>query len=187
MKKTIAIKEYAKILKKYMKAFSLEAIDIAYLAKSVKRTVSSVLEEKGSLELETLEAIAGIFGLRYFEFGNPAHPLPASTALPDATKARIEYRKKEGPAKETSYSASDINERITQVLSSYEVGEQFLAEEIANTILKKHEENYTVSEIIDRFKKTFKNNIEKTDQKDVTRKGRGPKPVFYRLVSVIKN
>lgn len=185
MKEVIVIKEYAKILRKYMKAFSLEAIDIAYLAKSVKRTITSVLNNTGSLELETLENIAMSFGLRYYEFGNPKYPTPFFDSLPEKTKQRIAYRKMEGPSKETTYSQSDINKKITIVLATYKIGDEFLAEEIANSILEKYGETYAVSEIIDRFKKTFKEHIEKTNRKDTSREGRGPKPVFYRLVKAV--
>jgi hypothetical protein len=176
------IREYAKILRKYMTAFSLEAIDIAYLAKSIKRTINFVLEEKGSLELETQEAIARIFGLRYFEFGNPKHPLPSLKSLPESTKKRIEYRKKAGPSVVISYNTSDINARIKEVLSRYSLGDQFLAKEIASKILDSYGERYSVSEVIDRLKKRFKDNIVRTTKKDMSSAVRGPKPVYYELV-----
>lgn len=185
MEEVLVLKEFSKILRKYMKTFSLETIDIAYLANSNKRTISSVLDNLGSLQLETAEAIAKSFGLRYYEFGNPNHPIPSFNSLPEKTKQRTTYRKKEGPAKEITYTSSDINSCISEVLSTYKVDDEFLAEEIANSIREKYRLTYSVSEIINRFNNSFKNSIVKTNRKDVRREGRGPKPVYYRLVKGI--
>lgn len=184
MNKIDLSKEYSKILTKYLKTFKLESIDIAYLVKTKKEVIDGLLENKKGVVLYTLEQIAQIFGLRYYEFGNPNHPIPSFDSLSKKTKQRITYRKKEGPATETTYTPSDINNQISHVISSYKVGDEFLAEEIANRILLKYGKTYSVSEIINRFKKTFKDNIKRTDRKDTLREGRGPKPVFYRLVKI---
>ncbi|WP_316824723.1 hypothetical protein [Pedobacter miscanthi] len=182
MKKIVVITEYADILRKYMKKFSLEAIDIAYLANSIKKTISSILDHNGSLMLETAEAIANSFGLHYYQFGNPKYPIPPLESLPAKTQHRIAFRKKEGLPKEKTYSRNAVNERIKSILATYKIGSEFLAEEIANKILSKYGETYPVSEIVDRFKKTFKSSIEKTGKKDTAREGRGPKPIYYILV-----
>jgi len=181
-KKVLAIDEFAKILRKYMQKFSLEAIDIAYLANSIKRTIVSVLDNSGSLHLETAEAIAQSFGLRYFEFGNPNHPVPTLSSLPEKTKQRIAYRKKEGPAVETTYTPSDINHQIIKAIKKYSTGDEFLAEDVAYSILEEDGDQYPVSQIIDRFNKSFKDEIERTDRKDTSRESRGRKPAYYRLV-----
>lgn len=184
MKEDFVLKEFSKILNKYMKKFSLEAIDIAFLANSNKRTIFSVLDNLGSLQLETAEAISKSFGLRYYEFGNPKYPIPSFNSLPEKTKQRVIYRKKEGPAKEITYTSSEINISISKVLATLKVGDEFLAEEIANTIKEKYHLTYSVSEIINRFNNSFKGSVEKTNRKDESRKGRGPKPVYYKLVKI---
>lgn len=181
MRKIDLSKEYSKILAKYLKIFKLESIDIAYLIRTKKDVIDGLLKNEKSVVLFTLEQIAQIFGLRYFEFGNPNHPIPSFDSLPEKTKLRIAQRKKEGPAIETTYTTSEINDQIKKVLSGYNVGDEFLAEDIANSILEKYGVKYTVTEIINRFGKSFKDSIEKTDRKDTTREGRGPKPVFYKL------
>ena len=177
--------EYANQLKAYMKNFSLYNVDIAYLAKTNSEVIAGILQEKKGIVLKTLEAISNIFSLRYFEFGNPRYPIPTLESLPSKTQQRISFRKKEGLPKETIYSQNAINERIKTILLTYKIGSEFLAEEIANNILRKYGETYPVSEIVDRFKKTFKVSIEKTGRKDATRQGRGPKPVFYRFVKAL--
>lgn len=177
-------KEYSKILKKYLKAFGLESIDIAYLVQTKKDVIDGVLKNEKSVVLYTLEQIAQIFNLRYFEFGNPNYPIPSFDSLPEKTKQRIAYRKKEGPAKEITYTSSEINISISKVLATFKVGDEFLAEEIASIIKEKYHLTYSVSEIINRFNNSFKGSVEKTSRKDESRKGRGPKPVYYRLVTM---
>ncbi|SOD15132.1 hypothetical protein [Pedobacter xixiisoli] len=182
MKEGLVVEEFAKILGRYMKKFSLEAIDIAYLANSVKKTISSVLDDTGSLKLETVEAVAKSFGLRYFEFGNPNYPMPSFESLPEKTKQRIAYRKKEGPAIETTYTTSEINDQIKKVLASYQIGDEFLANDISIRIYEKYGVKYTVTEIVNRFRNSLQEYIENTKRKVLERQGRGPKPVFYRLI-----
>ena len=182
MDKINLTKEYSKILAKYLKIFKLESIDIAYLVKTKKDVIEGILKNEKGIVLNTLEQVAQVFGLRYFEFGNPHHPIPSFDSLPEKTKQRIAYRKEEGPSVETTYTPSDINEQINKAILSYNVGEEFLAEDIANSILEEDGEKYSVSQIIDRFNKSFKEKIEKTDRKDMAKEGRGPKPVFYKLV-----
>lgn len=175
-------KEYSKILAKYLKTFRLESIDIAYLIGTKKEVIDGLLKNKKGVVLFTLEQIAQIFGLRYFELGNPNQPIPSSELLPEKTKQRIAYRKKEGPSIETTYTASAINYQIKKVLSGYNVGNEFLAEDISNTICEKYGIKYSVTEIINRLNKSFKEIVKKTDKKDIERLGRGPKPVFYKLI-----
>ncbi|WP_443944276.1 hypothetical protein ACJVDH_15305 [Pedobacter sp. AW1-32] len=178
--------EYAQQLKRYMKRFGLHNVDIAHLAKTNSKVISGILKGQKGAVLKTLEGISNIFGLRYFEFGNPDYPIPSSETIPENTKQRIIYRKKAGTPEEITYTQSDINERIRQVLANYHIRSEFLGQEIANSILEKYGESYSVSEIIDRLKKTFKGNIEKTNRKHTARKGRGPKPVYYKLTKSVK-
>eukprot|EP00388_Colpodella_angusta_P003307 GDKJ01011697.1.p1 GENE.GDKJ01011697.1~~GDKJ01011697.1.p1 ORF type:complete len:184 (+),score=6.32 GDKJ01011697.1:746-1297(+) len=182
MKKIDLSKEYSDILAKYLKIFKLESIDIAYLIRTKREVIDGLLKNEKGVVLNTLEQIAQVFGLRYFEFGNPYNPLPSFKSLPEKTKQRIAYRKKEGPVVETTYTTSEINNQIHDVLSKYNVGDEFLAEDIANWILEKYGVKYSVTEIVNRFNKSFKGIIESTGRKDIKRKGRGRKPLFYRLL-----
>jgi len=179
------IKEYAKILRKYMQAFSLEPIDIAYLAKSTKKTIVSILEHSGSLELETQEAISQIFNLHYYEFGNPDHPIQAFESLPQKTKDRIAYRKKEGPHKQETYNSLDLNEKITIALSFFKEGDEFLIEELVDMINERCGDTTDTSLIGDRLSKTFKAYILKTNKKGKSKSGRGRRPYYFRLIKVL--
>lgn len=179
------LKVFQNILAKYMQAYGLEAIDIAFLTKSTRKNIQSVLDLKGSLELERLEAIAQIFGQHYYEFGNPEHPMPPKNALPTSTLNRIQFRNAAGPHTPTSYKSLDILEKLTIILSKYKVNDEFLAEDIVKSI------NMTYGEQIDttiaggRLASAFKGYVEKTDKQDMDRIGRGPKPYYYKIVKQI--
>src|SRR5690606_26418833 len=128
------LKIYRTILQKYMNRFGLESVDIAFLARSTKSNINSVLDSKTSIGLETMEAISNIFNLPYYEFGNPKHPMPTLKSLPEKTRQRIIFRKKEGPHIELTYNSLSINDKIILVLSKYQMNQLFLTEEIMHEI-----------------------------------------------------
>jgi len=177
------IKEYADILTKYMKKFGLEPIDIAYLAKSAKKNIIAVLNQTGSLEIETLEAISQIFGLRYYQFGDPNFSLPKFESLPDRTKERIIHRKEVGQPIPKTYSSLELKEKITNVLSDYHVGSIFLPSELGNKINTKFDLGLSdFKQITDRLKKDLHGIVEKTGKKNKVKGKRGRPEEYYRLV-----
>jgi len=181
------LEEFAKILKKYMKKFCLEPIDIAFLSKVNRKTIDAVLAGTGGIELDSVDEISLIFGLRYFEFGNPDFEIPSFDSLPEATKARIVFRKKEGPHEETSYDQRLLNEKITIVLSSYKKGDEFLAEHIVTNLFETFKEKVTISEVATRLSNSLHEYVVKTDKKDINKEGKGRKPYYYSLIKKIPN
>lgn len=178
------LKIYRTILQKYMKRFGLESVDIAFLAKSTKSNINSVLESKTSVGLETMESISSIFNLSYYEFGNPNHPMPSLKSLPDKTKQRIIFRKKEGPHIEQTYNSLSINDKITLVLSKYEVDQLFLTEEIIQEIKAAFPEDPINTTLIgDRLKKSFQAYVQKTEKQAASKIGRGRKPYYYKIIA----
>ncbi len=179
------LKEYAGILKKYMKKFGLEAVDISFLIKSTKENINALLSSSGNLELKSLEAIAQLFSLRYYEFGNPTNPIPSVKSLPEKTLARIEYRKRKGQSKETTYQQLHLNEKIIIVLSLFKINDEFIAQTIVDELNKESNSLTDVSKVTDRIKRSLEKYVEKTERQDITHSGSGPKPYFYRLIKEI--
>lgn len=176
-------REYAQILKKYLNHFALESIDLAFLVETRKDIIDGLLEAKSGVVLKTLDKIAQVFGLKYYEMGNPEFPLPQMEKLPSATLDRIRYRKTMGPYIEQNYTPSEINEKLIVILSSLRENEEFLMENIAkriNTIFP--EKPVNTSLVIDRINKSFSTYFEKTDRKDLYKKGKGAKPYYYKTV-----
>lgn len=179
------LEEFAKILKKYMKKFSLDPIDIAFLSKVNKKTIDAVLAGTGGIELDSVDEISLIFGLRYFELGNPAFAMPSSDSLPDATKARIALRKKEGPHEETSYDRRRLNEKIIIVLAEYNKDDEFLAEHIVTKLFETFKEKVRTSEVTTRLSNSLNEYAIQTKRKDESKKGKGRRPYYFRMIKKI--
>ena len=174
--------EYAKILLKYLDKFGLEIIDIAFLAGTRKDIVEGLVNAKSGVVLKTLDKISQLFGLTYYEFGNPNHPIPSFDSLPERTKKRITYRQKIGPHKEETYNSLDINEKIAIALSLYQEKDEFLIEEIVDIINDKCGDKTHTSLIGDRLSKTFGAYIAKTNKKGKSKSGRGRRPYYFTLI-----
>jgi len=177
--------EYAKILKKYLQNFGLETIDIAYLIGTKADVLDGIIEGKRGAVLKTLEKISNVFGLRYYEFGNPQHPLPALESLPEVTRARIAYRKKEGPHEKSSYDQRLLNEKIITLLSEYKKGDEFLAEDISAALKVKFRETVSTSEVTSRLSNYLNAFVVQTDKKDTSKTGKGRKPFYYRVINEV--
>ena len=179
------ISEYAQILDIYLNKFGLSTLDIAYLAKVNKKTIDTVLAKSGGIELYTLEAISQVFGLRYFEFGDPSFKIPTFNSLPEHTKIRIAFRKQEGLYHEKSYEKRFLNEKIIVILAKYSKGDEFLSEHIVNQLIEDFKEKENASEVSKRLVNSLNEYILQT-KKAYTRKGkRGRKPFYYKIIKGI--
>lgn len=180
-----ALQELIEILIKYMEIFGLESIDIAYLSKVNRKTIDALLAGTGGIELESVDEISLIFGLRYFQLGNPSFAIPSFDSLPQATKSRIAFRKKVGPHHETNYSTVLLNEKIIIILAEYKKGDEFLAENIVKGLARSFEENFSTSEVGKRLTESMNEYVAKTTKQYTERKERGPKPFYFKLVAKV--
>ena len=178
--------QYAKILSNCLHTYGLEPIDIAFLSKTSKKSIDALLAQKGSVTLESLEAIAQVFGMHYYELGNPQTCIPPLEKLPAKTKKRIQYRKEKGPSEPTNYQSLHLNEKILIVLSDYSPQDHFLGHTIAEELKERFALELSVSQILDRFKKAFKTMVARTDIQVEKALGRGPKPYYYKLTTPIE-
>lgn len=178
--------QYAQILSNCLHKYGLEPIDIAFLSKTSKKSIDALLTQKGSVTLESLEAIAQVFGLHYYELGNPRTVIPPIEKLPAKTKKRIIYRKEKGPSEPTNYQSLHLNEKILIVLSDYSPQDHFLGHSIAEGLKQRFALDLSVSQILDRFKKSFKTVVTRTNIQVEKTAGRGPKPYYYQLTGPIE-
>lgn len=184
MQETLLI-EYADILERYMRKFGLETIDIAFLAIVNKKTIDAILNKTGGIELDSLEAISQIFGLRYFQLGNPGFKMPSFDSLPEKTKTRIVFREKEGTHKETTYDQRLLNEKITVVLTKYDKGDEFLSKHIATQLFETFKENVSTSEVGKRLVNSLNEYVFQTKKKYNGKESKGRKPYYFQLIKKI--
>ena len=177
--------EYAKILERNMRSFSLETLDIAFLAKVNKKTIAAVLARTGGIELHTLEAISQVFGLHYYQFGDPNFIMPTYDDLPAKTKTRIAFRKKQGAHLETSYDQRLLNEKITVILAKYNKGDQFLTEHIVTQLFEDFKEEVSTSIVGKRLVNSLNEYVLQTKKTHDNKGKRGRKPYFFQLIKEI--
>jgi hypothetical protein len=178
--------QYSSILAKCLKTYGLESIDIAFLSKTSKKSIDAVLARSGSVTLESLEAIAQVFGLHYFELGNPDIQIPNAKDLPAKTQKRIAYRQQHGPSEPVNYQSLHLNEKILIILSDYTVKDYFSGNKIAQELKERFDLELSVSQILDRFKKAFKEQVIRTNVQVEQSTSRGPKPYYYQLTTSIE-
>ncbi|WP_143070678.1 hypothetical protein [Flagellimonas taeanensis] len=168
-----------------MKKFGLEPLDIAFLAKVNRKTIDAMLAKTGGIELDTLEAISQVLGLRYFQFGDPNFKMPPFDALPEKTKERIAFRKKEGPHNETTYDQRLLNEKITMILAGYDKGEEFLSKHVVTQLFETFKEKVSTSEVGRRLVSSLNAYVLQTKKKYKDNKSKGRKPYYFRLIKKI--
>ena len=180
-----AVNEFARTLQKYMQKFGLESVDIAHFINSTTNHIDSLLDGTGTVELDTADKIARVFGLRYYEFAHPKQKTPAEDSLPELTKKRIIFRKKTGPHQRTNYQTRALNEKIIVILAGYEKDDEFLSTDILKALRAKFEEAFTTSEVTKRLTSHMTDYVEQTDRKDNSKSGRGRKPYYFKLIKPI--
>lgn len=109
--------EYASQLEKYLKHFGLIEADLARLIKSISTDdIKEVLSGKKGVVLKTAEKISNVFGLRYFEVGNPKFSFPKIRELPQETQTAIEYRKEKGAVQINRNFDNDIAGNLDRLI-----------------------------------------------------------------------
>nr|WP_068892565.1 hypothetical protein [Pedobacter panaciterrae] len=122
--------EFGKQLLKYLKHFGLIEADLARLIKSNTDDIKEILEGKKGVVLKSAERISNVFGLRYFEFGNPKFKLPNIKDLPDQTRDLILNRKEKGVTQINRNYGIDLAGNLDKILNSTFLSTPHTAEEI---------------------------------------------------------
>lgn len=179
------LNEYALILESNMKKFGLESLDIAFLSGVNKKTIDAVLNRTGGIELKSLESISCIFGLRYFQFGNPDFDISQFDSLPEETKVRIAFRKADGQHINTDYDHPLLNEKIKIILTNYNIGDEFLSEDIVREMLKVFKEKVSTSKVTKRLVNSLSEYALQTKKTYKVKGKKGRKPMYYKLIKEI--
>lgn len=175
--------EFATQLNRYMTRFGLYQVDIAFLTDSNPQAIQHILEHKSGLVLKTAEALAGVFNLRYYQLGNPGHPLPALEELPIITRERILLRQKLGPPPIQRYNKLNLNKAIARVLRSYPMEHEFVASQVYGSLSKSLQGRLSsAAKVSDRLAGEFGAYVTKTGKKKSVPGKRGRREEYYRLI-----
>ncbi len=179
------IDELVEILEYYMDYYGLYNIDIKNLLKSSSDIVNDIKHAKNGPTVKKLDAIAGIFGLTYYQFGDPDFDLPEKEDLPLATKERIDWRTEVGPPESKKYNKLDLNQAVLKALKAFENKEEFLPSDIFGALPKDLKDKLGSATRVTRlFSDELKENVEKTGNK-VEKEGPGRREEYYKVISLI--
>ncbi|MFA6071819.1 MAG: hypothetical protein WC810_24855 [Janthinobacterium sp.] len=175
--------EFGDQLIKYLKHFGLIEADLVRLINSTNTDdIKEILSGKKGVVLKTAERISNIFGLRYFEFGNPKRPIPKITDLPKATQAAILERKKKGNPEIIRNNDLNLGVHVRNVLASAKLANEFTSSDVLKLLPAEIINQITSRRITDLFRKgELKDKVEDTGKTLKVEGKRGPKEILFRL------
>lgn len=88
--------EFANQIKRYLKHYEVIDSDLGTLIKTGATDIKQILDLSKSVGLKRAERIANVFGLTYYEFGNPSFHFPRFKDLPNVTQELFLKRKEKG-------------------------------------------------------------------------------------------
>lgn len=180
------LNEFGSQLTRYLSHFGLSEADLAKLIKSNTDDIREILEARKGVVLKTAEKISNLFGLRYFEFGNPKFPLPKVKDLPQDTQIAIEQRKKKGNPEIVRNNDLNLGIHVRKVLESKKLPLEFASSDILQLLPDEVKNQITSRRITDLFRKgELKTKVEDTGKTIKIAGKRGPKEILFRLTDAL--
>ncbi|WGQ15028.1 helix-turn-helix domain-containing protein [Sphingobacterium faecium] len=173
--------EFGKQAKKFRLHFGLGQKEIADLSDMSLSEYSDLENGKTNYNVEKIQDVSSVYGLFYYQLGNPTYKFPAFTKLPKETQSIINNRKE--PLK--VYNTRLIVEHLGIIFSAMPEGTEFLIKNINSLIEQKFKISYENEEISGTINKKFKDYICKTTKKDTTKLGVGAKPIYYKITRIV--
>lgn len=170
--------EFGKQAKKFRLHFGLSQIEAAALSDMSPSEYSDLENGTTNYNVEKLQSVTSIYGLFYYQIGNPKCKFPAFSKLPEVTKAKINSREK--PL--TVYNERFIIEHLTIIFGNMSEKSKFLIKDINSKIIEQFGISYDNEEISGTISKNFAGSIVKTDKKQIDKKGRGAKPFYFMII-----
>jgi len=168
--------EFGAQLRRYLKHFGLIEADVARLTNLSTYSVDEILVGEKGIVLKTAEKISWVvFGIRYYEFGNPKFAIPKKKDLPAKTQDAIADRKKRGAPEINRNTDLNLPLHVNKALKSGKLNNEFTSSEVWELLPDDIKGQIKSIRITDLFKKgELKNKVEETGLK------RG-KEKMYRL------
>lgn len=173
---------FGKQLEKYINHFNLSEVDIANLIGVNSVNVHEIIKGTRDASLKTINKISGLFGLSYYEFGDPKFPLPKVNDLPQDTQIAIEQRKKKGNPEIIRNNDLNLGIHVRKVLESKKLLLEFASSDILQLLPDEVKNQITSRRITDLLRKgELKAKVEDTGKTIKIEGKRGPKEILFRL------
>ncbi|MBE9601921.1 hypothetical protein [Pedobacter sp. MC2016-24] len=126
MEKINAVKEFTDQIKAYLMHYKMQEADLGKLILTGITDIKNIFKFNRVIGFKKAEQIANVFGLRYFEFGNPDFAFPDFDKLPAETQQVLLDRKEKGyePMQE------NLTVHVNSVLSSGILQDEFTSEDV---------------------------------------------------------
>lgn len=175
-------KQFGKQAKTIRLHYGLDQDDLASLSAMTQSEYSSLESGNKNYSVEKLEQVSTVYGLEYYEIGNPKTKYPLFSKLPIETQQKIKGRKK--PV--SVYNEWDLTNHLLLVLSKCKKDSIFTPSDIFNLLdIDLKEGIKKPSRITDLFAYEFSEYVEKTGKKKKVEGKRGRPEEYYRLIKEI--
>ncbi|WP_164123028.1 hypothetical protein [Sphingobacterium sp. xlx-130] len=178
------VEQYILTLEYYMNFYGLYSADIKHLLGGTTDFVKDTKAAVNGPTLKKLDAVSGLFGLTYYQFGDPDFALPKIENLPLATQERIAFRSEIGPPETKNYKKIDLKNEILRALTTFVGVKEFLPSNVYESLPKELQEKIgSATRVTGLFSNELKNNVKKTGN-SVRKSSAGRPEEYYEIVSL---
>lgn len=178
------VEQYISILEYYMNFYGLYNIDIKNLLGGTTDFLKDIKAGVNGPTLKKLDAISSLFGLTYYQFGDPDFILPEIEALPLTTQNRITLRAEMGPPEIKNYEKIDLKNEILSALTTFVGVKEFLPSDVYKSLPKELQEKIgSATRVTGLFSNELKNNVTKTGN-SIRKSSVGRPEEYYKIVSL---
>ncbi len=178
------VEQYILTLEYYMNFYGLYSVDIKHLLGGSTDFVKDTKAGVNGPTLKKLDAVSSLFGLTYYQFGNPDLVLPEIETLPLATQERIALRSEIGPPETRNYKKIDLKNEILKALTNFDGVKEFLPSHVYESLPKEIQEKIgSATRVTGLFSNELKSNVKKTGN-SLKKSVAGRPEEYYEIVSL---
>ena len=122
--------EFANRIKDALESYGLEEGDLGKQVGTNATDIKKIMNLERTVGLKRADRIAAVFGMRYFEFGNPSVEFLPKEKLPRRTVEAINERLLKGPSDIEINTELDLPLQTMKVLSNYSATSEFTPNDI---------------------------------------------------------
>lgn len=158
--------EFASRIMDALTIYGLEEGDLGKLIGTNATDIRNIVSLKKTLGIKRANKIASVFGMKYYQFGNPNVKLPAKDKLPKSTILAIEERINKGPSTVEIDKELNLPIHTIEVLSTLDILSEFTPKSIYEKLPEDIKSKVESNRITVLFKTgSLRNYVEYTNKK----------------------
>lgn len=162
--------EYANRIKDALEFYGLEEGDLGKQIGTNASDIKKVIHLERTVGFKRANRISSVFGMKYFEFGNPDVEFLPKERLPRRTIDAINERLEKGPTSIEINTDLDLPLQTMRILNNYDATSEFTPNDIYNQLPAAVKSQIEANRITVLFKTgSLKKYVKFTNRKDGTR------------------